>query len=435
MKKKIILSGIIVILLAAAGWFLMLKGESKEENIYKFATITRGNLSTVISSSGTLEAISTIDVGTQVSGTISRILVDFNTTVKKGQLLAILDTTTLAVSVRDAAASLMRAEALYEEAKAKYDRDKELFGKKFLSELDFISSRTNLRSNLASLQSARTALERAKTNLSYAFIHSPIDGRIINRNVEPGQTVAASFSTPTLFSIAADLTKMQILASVDESDIGSIRTGQLVKFTVQAYPDQKFTGRVEQIRLSPKTEQNVVNYTVVVKAANSELKLLPGMTATVDFYIEEKDDVLMLPNTALRFKPTAEMMDEIQKNMEKNRMSMPDSIRKKLDRVKNMSSQGGPGGPGGGPGGPGGGPGGASGSTSKTQQTSVMVWYLGENGLNMEPVRTGSTDGKNTEILGHTRLREGSRIIISAKGTELSGGMPTMNFGFGSKKN
>ena len=428
MKKKLIIIISILVFSTALGWFFLSRGEEKIESVYTYAEIKRGNLETVISSSGTLEAISTIEVGTQVSGTIEKLLADFNDNVNTGQLLAVLDTTFLAASVRDSKASLVRAEALYDEAVAKFERDKPLHEKKFISDLEFISSKTNVQTAFASLESAKSALERAKTNLGYAVIRSPINGKVINRNIEVGQTVAASFSTPTLFTIAADLSKMRILADVDESDIGQIKEGQMVKFTVQAYPDAKFSGVVEQIRLSPKTEQNVVNYTVVVNANNDEGQLLPGMTATVDFYIEQKENVLLLPNSALRFKPTVEMMEEFRKNMEQEAANMPDSLKRRFQSANNSSNgTRGPGFMGGGPG--------AFGGDSNTKSKFTTIWFFDkDNKLRMSFAELGTTDGKDTEIVRARGLEEDSQIIIDAKGTKMGDNFPRMNFGFGSRR-
>jgi HlyD family secretion protein len=422
MKKRItiILVLVCVILL---GWYFFSRGEEKTENVYTYAEIKRGNLENIISSSGTLQAISTIEVGTQVSGIISKIYVDFNSNVKKGQLLAVLDTTFLAASVQDAKANLVKAQALYDQSVAKFERDKPLYEKKFISDLDFISSKTDVQTSLAALKSAKSALERAFTNLDYAVIRSPINGTVINRNVEVGQTVAASFSTPTLFTIAADLSKMQILADVDESDIGQIKLGQKVKFTVQAYPDRKYDGSVQQIRLNPKTESNVVNYTVVINANNDDQSLLPGMTATIDFYINQIDNVLLLPNTALKFQPTKEMMDQFREAMKEIINNMPDSIKKKFQ------ARNGNGGPGTNPGQSGMGMGM---QPNQQNQKVTSVWFFGKDGkLTMSPVITGSTDGKMSEIIKARGIEDGTKIIIAAKGTKLTENFPRMNFGFG----
>jgi HlyD family secretion protein len=398
MKKKLFITVPVFIAILIVIYLLFL-GSDEKKGEFTFAEITRGDLNTTITSTGTLDAITKVDVGTQVSGIIAKIFVDFNSEVKKGQLLALIDTTFLAAQLRDSRAGLERAKAQYEESLAKNERNKKLFAKGYLSELDFITSRTTLKSDSASLNSAESALERAKTNLDYAFIVAPISGKIINRNVEQGQTVAASFSTPTLFTITDDLSTMRILVNVDESDIGQIKLGQKVQFTVQAYPDKKFSGQVVQVRLNPETISNVVNYTIVVNANNSEKLLLPGMTATVDFYIDQRKDVLLLPNAALRFQPTEEMLSEFRKNMEKQMANAPDSIKKRFNNGNKT----------------GGGTqfsGQSSSGTFGKSKNFGNVWYLDENNKpEMSPVALGATDGKNTEIVRARRLKEGMKII------------------------
>ncbi|MFA3783958.1 efflux RND transporter periplasmic adaptor subunit [Melioribacteraceae bacterium 4301-Me] len=402
MKKKYLIPIVSVIIVLIAG-YLFLGGNSDKKVQFTFAEVTRGNLSTTITSTGTLEALSTVDVGTQVSGRIAKLFVDFNDEVKKGQLLALIDTTTLAANVRDAEANLEKAKAMYKESLAKHERNKKLYEKNFISELDFIQSQTDVESALASLKSAESALDRAKLNLGYAFITAPISGKIINRNVEAGQTVAASLSAPTLFTIAEDLSSMRILADVDESDIGQISVGQKVEFTVQAYPDKKFSGEVTQIRLSPKTVQNVVNYTVVISAPNQQKLLLPGMTATVDFYTAERDNVLLIPNAALRFQPTEEMLAEFRKEMEKQRANLPDSVKQRFQQFGGGQFSLGQ----------------SMDSAQRRNRNFGRVWYLDENGkLKMTFVVTGLTDGKNTEIVRSRNLKEGMKVITGMEGND-----------------
>ncbi len=412
MKKKYFLYGISTLVVLIVG-YLFLGGNGDKGIKYTFGEITRGDLSTTITSTGTLEALSTVDVGTQVSGRIASLYVDFNDEVKKGQLLALIDTTTLAANVRDAQANLEKAKAMYKESLAKHERNKKLYEKNFISELDFIQSQTDVESSLASLKSAESALDRAKLNLGYAFITAPIAGKIINRNVEAGQTVAASLSAPTLFTIAEDLSSMRILADVDESDIGQISVGQKVEFTVQAYPDKKFIGEVTQIRLSPKTIQNVVNYTVVVNASNKDRLLLPGMTATVDFYTAERDNVLMLPNAALRFQPSDEVMIELRKEMEKEKANLPDSLRNRMNAQFGGRQGGGqfnfsqmPG--------------------ERRNRNFGRVFYLDDNGkLKMAFAAIGLTDGKNTEIVRSRNLTEGMKVITGMEGGETNNSRST----------
>ncbi len=396
MKKKVVIFGVLLIVIIAAAYFLFFNDQEKTSQ-FSFVQVTRGDLNSTITSSGTIEAISTVEVGTQVSGIISKIYVDFNDDVKKGQLLAVLDTTSLAATVRDQTAGLAKAKAQYNEAVAKHERNKKLFDKGYLSELDFIASKTTVESAYATLESAKSSLERAKTNLDYAFIHAPISGKIINRNVEARQTVAASFSTPTLFTIAENLSKMQILADVDESDIGQIKVGQKVIFTVQAYPEKNFKGEVVQIRLSPETISNVVNYTVVVNADNSERLLLPGMTATLDFYVKEKKNVLLIPNMALRFQPTETMMADFRAKMEERIKNTPDSLRRRFGGNRaaggfNAASMGN--------------------RTSGRAGNFGRVWYLDKNGdPTMAMVVTGMTDGKSTEVVRGRNITEGMKLI------------------------
>lgn len=401
MKKKYLIYGIIAVVVIVTAFLLFSNGETKNGK-FNFVEVKKGSITNAITSTGTLEALSTVEVGTQVSGRIARLYVDFNDEVRKGQLLALIDTTLLAAQVRDQQAMLERTKAQYNEAVAKHERNKKLFEKKFISELDFITSQTSIESALASLKSAEFAVEKAKTNLEYAYISAPISGKIINRNVEQGQTVAASLSAPTLFTMVEDLSSMRILVNVDEGDIGQIKVGQKVQFTVQAFQDKKFEGEVSQIRLSPQTISNVVNYTVVVKADNKEKLLLPGMTATVDFYVAQKDDVLIIPNLALRFTPPDDMMAEYTKRMEERLKNMPDSLKNRF--------------PGAGQGQMGMGMGSGMNSQRSGQQgrnrNFGRVWYLDENGkLEMGMVSLGITDGKSTELVRSRNIKEDMQLI------------------------
>ena len=396
MKKKNIIIGAGLVVIIILFYFLFFNTGSADSNKFIFAQITRGDLSTTITSTGTLQAVTTVDVGTQVSGKIDKILVDFNYNVKKGQLLAILDTTNLALQVTNALTGLQKAQASYDVTKATYERDQTLFEKKFISELDFITSKSNYETAIANLNSAKSSLAQAKTNLSYAYIYSPIRGKIINRNVEEGQTVAASLSAPTLFTIAEDLSKMQILTNVDESDIGQIKNGQDAQFTVQAYPDKKFTGKVFQIRLGSSVISNVVNYIVVVNAENDENLLLPGMTATVDFYVEQRLNVLMIPNAALRFQPTEKMITDYTARMQKESKNEPDGLKQKYQSPggnQGMQNRG-------------------SGSGSSGNKLRGTFWYLDENeNPTMGYAALGLSDGKNTEILKSKVLKDSMKVI------------------------
>lgn len=400
MKKRTWIIIGVVMVAAVIGLLGAVRRDSNGAAQFEFVSVERGDLENIISSTGTLQAKGTVEVGTQVSGTIDKVYVDFNDEVKKNRVLAVLDTTLLAAAVREAEANLLKAQAQYDLSLTKFEDAQELYEKEFISELDFKTTKTDCETARAALLSAQANLERSQVNLRYAVIRSPINGTVINRSVEPGQTVAASFSTPTLFVIAEDLSQMEIHAYVDESDIGQIKEEQSVRFTVDAYPDETFDGTVREIRLQPETIQNVVNYTVVVDATNDKGLLLPGMTATVDFLVEQRQNVLLVPNTALRFQPTQEMLTELRENMQERTSTLPDSIRQRqMQEMKSGWQQGGfP----------------DLGSGGELPEDVVMLWCLDEdNRLSMMPIRTGATDGKNTEIVEGRGIKEGMEFISS----------------------
>ena len=301
MKKKIIY--IIVALVIVAGGFTMYKsfGKAKQTVELETAKVVRGGISDEITATGTLEALETVEVGTQVSGVIQKIYVDYNTQVKKGQLLAKLDETPLVAQLEQSKATVDQAEAEVQYQKATYDRYKVLIEKKLIAQSDYDLVVYNYNKAIASLKQAKSVYDKNEINLSYATIFSPIDGIILDRAVDEGQTVAASFNTPTLFTIANDLTQMQVEANVDEADIGKLVVGQRVDFTVDAYPNMKFDGKVTQIRLQPIASSNVITYTVVVDAPNPEKKLMPGMTANVSFYVTEKNNIVLPSGKSTEF--------------------------------------------------------------------------------------------------------------------------------------
>jgi HlyD family secretion protein len=306
-----------VLILAAVAAFFLLKGKGDSEKAFRTEKVTRGEIVAAVTATGTVNAVTTVLVGTQVSGTIKNIYVNFNSPVKKGQLIAQIDPATFDAQVERARADLLSARANLEKAEAALldskrtmERNRELFAQNIISKSELDTSETNHETAKAQVSVARAqiaqaeaALRLAETNLRYTRIVSPVDGIVVSRNVDVGQTVAASFQTPTLFNIAQDLTKMQIDTSVAEADIGRIEVGQEVKFTVDAYPDITFRGSVSEIRIAPIVVQNVVTYDVVVKVDNPELKLKPGMTANVSIIVSSKKDVLRIPNAALRFRP------------------------------------------------------------------------------------------------------------------------------------
>jgi len=397
-KRTYILVIALVVVVVAS--YLVFGSTSGNGAQYKFVSITRGDIESTISSSGTLSPVTVVDVGTQVSGIIDKIFVDFNDKVTKGQVIAVLDTGLLRLSVKDAQSGFQKAEAALDEAQMNYNRSADLFKKGMLSESEFQAVKTTQKNAQASMTMAQSALERAEQNLKYAIVRSPINGTVTARNVEAGQTVAASFSTPTLFVIAQDLSKMEIKALVDESDIGEIKEGQDVRFTVQAYPKKKFEGKVRQVRVQPTTASNVVNYTVVISADNKENLLLPGMTATVDFVVERSAGTLLVPNSALRFQPAEKEIADARARMQSTMGPPPDSTRRPMGPPGQM-----------GPPPEGMDPGG----TGKGNEPKFL-WHLDKDGkLAMIPVRVGITDGTNTEILDNRSLSEGSKVISGSE--------------------
>jgi len=426
--KKILIAAAVVIVAAIVIWQVTRGGGSEVASRFEFEEVERGNIENVVSSSGTLSAVGTVDVGTQVSGTIAKIFVDFNEPVRAGQVLAVLDTTMLSASVRDARAGVMRARALYDQAVRDFEREEDLHTEELISEAQFSDTRTAMETARAAVLSAEASLDRSRANLKYAVIRSPINGTVIMRNIEPGQTVAASFSTPTLFVIADDLELMEIHALVDESDIGSIREGQHVRFTVEAYIDEVFEGVVRQVWLQPQTISNVVMYTVVVDAINNRGLLYPGMTATTDFLVDEREDVLLVPNTALRLRATPEMFAEMRETMEERMAEMPDSVRQAVEERVSGGGRGGA--PAGASGGYGGGTSGAqassgfgsSGHGAARDENAAMLWFLDDSGrLTATRIVKGVSDGRMTEVVKGRGVEEGMQVIVAVNEIEEGG--------------
>jgi len=384
-KIKVTAATAMVALFGGTAW-LYKRADGKELPQYRTAAVTRASIKSTVSATGALGAVRTVQVGTQVSGQLAQIFVDFNDHVKKGQLLARIDPTLQQQAVEDAQAQLERAQATLTQAQDDYNRNKQLLDAKVITAQEFSTVQSNFSVQQATVKSAHIALDRAKQNLAYTSIYAPIDGVIVERDVDVGQTVAASLSAPQLFIIANDLSEMQILASVDESDIGVIKEGQPVQFTVQSYPGQTFTGSVEQVRLQSKTQDNVVNYTVVVGVKNDTQKLLPGMTATVTFETGSADNSLSVPNAALRVKPTEAMLATAQNSA--TRQASGSGARSGGGQQR----------------------GAGQGSTA-----FATLWTLGADGKTVKPirVRTGLTDGQRTAITARdSTLTEGTQVII-----------------------
>ena len=308
--KKIVIVLVVVAVAAAVVWRVR-DGRGSAPVNYRFVEIAQGDLASVVAATGTLEPVTTVQVGTQVSGILEQVMVDFNDRVRAGQVIARIDTTLMASAVASSRTQIQRAEADLLHNEREFKRLGALYAENMIAESEYNTAQYNLDVSRASLAAARIDLDRALRNLGYATITAPIDGIVVQRSVDPGQTVQASFSAPELFQIAGDLTRMQILVSVDESDIGQIVQDQAVRFTVQAYPDDTFTGEVRQVRLQSVIQENVVNYIAVVAVANPDGRLLPGMTATVDFIVEQATDVFHVPNAALRYKPDQAVIETV----------------------------------------------------------------------------------------------------------------------------
>jgi HlyD family secretion protein len=296
---------LLAIVIAAAGWWWSSQGKPAESQ-YRTAPVDRGDISAQVSANGTLNPVVLVNVGTQVSGTVRRIEADFNQQVKAGQVLAELDPALFQAALAQSSANLANAQAQLRLAEANAARMQTLFGQEYVSRQELDQTLAAREQAMAQVRVARAQVTRDQTNLGFTVIRSPVDGTVINRQVDVGQTVAASFQTPTLFQIGKDLTQMQIDSTVSEADIGQVKVGQPVKFLVDAFPDANYSGAVRQVRLNARTEQNVVTYNVVVDVANPDLALMPGMTANLRVEVETRPDVLRVPTAALRFRPPAD---------------------------------------------------------------------------------------------------------------------------------
>ena len=362
MKKlrisKIWIAVVVIVIVAVAAWAM--SGGKKEEDInFKEEKVALKTLQNSVTATGTIEAVTSVTVGTQVSGIVNKLYVDYNSQVKKGQVIAELDKTNLLSELNTAKANLASAQSSLNYQAANMERYKTLYKKGLVSADEYENALLTYRQAKEQVASSKENVQRAQTNLGYATITSPIDGTVISKSVEEGQTVAASFNTPELFTIAKDLTNMQVVANVDEADIGGVKEGDRVTFTVDAYPDDTFEGTVKQVRLEATTTNNVVTYEVVISAPNADLKLKPGLTANVTIYTQERSGVLAVANKALRFTPTKETVGKDMKIVD--------------CKGKNK------------------------------------VWTLNDNTLTAHPVTIGQSDGINTEIT--KGLKQGDKIV------------------------
>lgn len=357
-KKKTLVIVAVAAIAALAVW--LLSGGKKEEKItFDTAAVAPANIMNSITATGTIEPVTSVTVGTQVSGIVSKLFVDYNSVVKKGQVIAELDKTNLMSQLNTAKTQLATAQSQLNYQTANYKRYKTLIEKGLVAADDFDNAKLSYTQAKEQVASAKEEVQRAQTNLGYATITSPIDGVVLSKSVEEGQTVAASFSTPELFTIAQDLTNMQVVADVDEADIGDVKEGERVTFTVDAYPDDTFEGEVKQVRQEATTTNNVVTYEVVISAPNADLKLKPGLTANVTIYTAERKGVLSVPSKALRFTPQKETVGKM-----------------KIVDVANAKNK---------------------------------VWTIEGNSIVAHKVNIGMTDGTNTQIVGG--IAEGTKVV------------------------
>ncbi len=433
-RLKTLIVIILFILVVIITLYLVFFRHAGRKSLYQFTVIERGDIKNTITSTGILHPRSKVEVGTQISGTFAGVYVDYNDYVKKGQLLAELDKKILLAALDEAKAAVLHTQEKLKFSKNEYLKKKELYESNYLSEIEFYKYQSNYYIDSSACLSAKANLAKAYTNLGYAEIVSPISGTVIEKRVEAGQTVAANFATPTVFVIAEDLSKMEIHATVDESDISYVFEGQEAEFSVLAYPDSIFTGVINQIRMHPQMIQNVVNYIVVINADNDNGLLLPGMTATVDFIIDRKKDVLMVAKSAVNFRPPANMVKKFHKKMRKKMEALPDSLKPQMQpppRPGDLKSKYGkpekqahsltpPGNMGPSPGSPDRQmpPPGAGADVEKPSgngefpENFGQIWYLDENGeLAMEPVETGVSDDNNIEIIRYRYLRPDMQVI------------------------
>lgn len=364
-KKKWMLIVACVVVLAAIVYALT--GGKKEAPVmdYETARVEKATIGNSVTATGTIEPVTKVEVGTQVSGIIDKIYVDYNSVVHKGQIIAELDKTNLMSELNSAKSNLAGAKSDLDYQRANYKRIKALYDKELVSGNEYDTALLSLRQAESTYAQRKEAVSKAQTNLGYAIITSPIDGIIISKAVEEGQTVAASYSTPTLFTIAQDLTDMRVIADVDEADIGEVEVGQRVSFTVDAYPGETFEGKVTQVRLEATTESNVVTYEVVISASNKDLKLKPGLTANVTIFTMERNNIVSVPTKALRFTPTKEMLNP--------------------------------------------------GEKIEDCQGAHKVWVREGKTLKAYAVKTGITNGTRTQIV--SGVKEGAEVIVEMKAT------------------
>ena len=389
-KKKALWIIVAIAVVAVAAVFIVKSVKNgKKELVIRTHAVGDYTIENTVTATGTIEPVETVEVGTQVSGKVETIYVDFNSVVKKGDLLAELDKLTLNESLSRAQANLTSAESQLKYAQLTYERTKQLYENNAATLAAYQEAQNSYTQAQMSKKNAQASYDQARVDLGYASIYSPIDGVVLDRAVEVGQTVAASFSTPTLFTLANDLTRMQVEANVDEADVGQVKIDQKVKFTVDAYPDDVFDGTVNQIRMKPTTTSNVVTYTVIIEAPNPDLKLFPGMTASVTI-ITESATGLAVPAEAFNFTPTEQVMKSLMKNDDKS--GRPQGDRPQRDSI-----------------------GGGRGERPQMQEGEMptMLWLKENGAIHPKPVKTGASDGAYKIV--ESGLQAGDSVVLSAE--------------------
>lgn len=376
-KRKLIIAGIGIIVLAAIAYWFLQSGKNKTEWVLEIQKPAHGTIFTTVTSTGKIEPVDTVSVGSQVSGSIKALFADYNSVVKKGQLLAELDKTLFQSSLEQATSNYNQAlsQVIYQQGN--YERQSQLYKAGAISKAEYDNAIYTFNSAKAAAASSAAQVQTAKKNLALASIYSPIDGTVLSRSVSEGQTVAASFSTPTLFSIAKDLTKMQVQANVDEADIGNIQKGNRVEFTVDAFVNDVFKGTINEIRLSPVTTNNVVTYTTIISADNKDLKLKPGMTATTIIYTKEVNNALLMPVKAMKFTPDSSMGKEFE-------LVYTRTINKSIPGAKGMDEA----------------------------INTVTVWIKKDNKLIQKIIKTGLNNNTQVEVL--EGLAASDEVVTSA---------------------
>lgn len=396
MKRKSIVFFLFFVFFALGIAYYLFSKNKNKVYLWRTAKVEKGDVIVAVTATGSINADTTVQVGTQVSGIIAKLFADFNSVVKKGEIVAMLDTSLLNATKEDVLANLERAEVQVRQSKLEFDRNKKLFDEKVISQADYDLASTNYQVAKSALKSSKAQLNQAKINIRYATIRAPVSGTVISRSVDVGQTVIASFNSPTLFTIANDLTKMQVHANIDEADIGQVKLGQKVSFTIHAYPDKVFNGAVRQIRLQPVVVQNVVTYIVIIDVPNLDLKLMPGLTANVTIKVQEHNGVLKISGNVLHFNPPEEYFKTTQ---------IPDLVAKQWNEIIKPSK--------------------LARVNEPDTSSFIYLWVLKDKFIYPKKVRRGISDEAFVEVNGD--IKTGEEIVIGINNKEGESSAPVQN--------